>query len=281
LAASSAPEHTVARIESVAVLLSLDKTVEADRMLDTVLASGHVGDLEAGLALASLALSRRTADAAIAVYRTMLEQHGQHARVVFELAKLLQRQGSEGQEQGDKLFADAISQAGPHAWDIHNRQSMYFSETGRKRNAVESAKRALGCLDGVAGVDASRIRQRLTRWLAETQVQAQLPDEAVATLKAMVKTDPTDHEVHSTLGNMLRTSAWEQAEFHFLQAIQHSPSPSALYHGNLGALYHLRGLYDKASEHYNRALAIEPGNAGVADNLARMRRAQATKSKAK
>ena len=67
-----------------------------------------------------------------------------------------------------------------------------------------------------------------------------------------------------------KSEQFEQAEAHYLQAISMRPVP-ALYHLNLGVLYHRWKKYPLAIRSYEKALSIDPNNQSAKANLMTLR----------
>ncbi|KAK7870176.1 hypothetical protein R5R35_012732 [Gryllus longicercus] len=83
---------------------------------------------------------------------------------------------------------------------------------------------------------------------------------------------PSDAALHFNLANTLgKAGRFAEAEKHFIAAISFDRS-NAVYHTNLGVLYHRWKKYNKAEELYRRALEIEPHLRSAHENLAMLRR---------
>lgn len=89
---------------------------------------------------------------------------------------------------------------------------------------------------------------------------------------------PNEPNLHFNIANILgKIDKFVEAEKHFLAAIQlkHRSSKAilvALYHSNLGVLYHRWEKYDLAEMHYLQALMIDPNMQKVKNHLALVRK---------
>lgn len=87
---------------------------------------------------------------------------------------------------------------------------------------------------------------------------------------------PNDPGLHFNLANTLgKMNLFIDAETHFRKAIHFSPN-NAIYHSNLGVLYHRWKKYDLAEAKYNDALNLDPHLKSAGSNLAMLKRSKET-----
>lgn len=83
-------------------------------------------------------------------------------------------------------------------------------------------------------------------------------DEVLEMGRTALMHNPKAPTLHFSIANTLgKLQDFNKAEGHFLEAINFSPT-NALYHSNLGVLYHRWGKIDKAREMYRKAMQLDP-----------------------
>ncbi len=126
----------------------------------------------------------------------------------------------------------------------------------RYNDALELLRRATD-LDG-ARADLLRERARVESTLGDAN--------AAATCRKALDREPADIRAWTLLGEILRSSAPDEAERAWRRALELGPRDAeALFH--LGNRLRERGEVDAAADHYQRALESAPHHAAVLNNL--------------
>ena len=93
-------------------------------------------------------------------------------------------------------------------------------------------------------------------------------ERAESTAVESIRLIPDDANLHFSLAGILgKKGRFSRSEFHFLEAIKINGGTNAVYHTNLGVLYHRWKRYQLARECYDRALSIDPLNKSAQENL--------------
>lgn len=100
------------------------------------------------------------------------------------------------------------------------------------------------------------------------------PQRAEATAVESLKILPNEANLHFSLAGILgKRNQFQESESHFLSAIQLN-SNSAMYHTNLGVLYHRWKKFHLAQQCYERALSLDPHWKSAIDNLKLLEKAK-------
>ncbi len=85
-------------------------------------------------------------------------------------------------------------------------------------------------------------------------------DEAVESLRAALKLDPENSDLHRELGiTFLLGKDWKRARVEMLEAIRHDPTDADAYNG-LGYALEKMGDLDDAVKQYRKATQLDPGD---------------------
>eukprot|EP00042_Codosiga_hollandica_P042476 m.389976 g.389976 ORF g.389976 m.389976 type:complete len:925 (+) comp56338_c0_seq5:10-2784(+) len=259
LAEQSEPDRTRQLMDSL--LLRLTSLSEADL-------------LSLGAQLRKL----KAADQGKLVYQELFRRDANNLRAAIDQAKAIA--DFEGVTEADAFLKPKIKAIG--SWDAFNKYAQFLIDHTRWSAALPAAKKAAVLYEqhaqGSAMAEVQDAKSMLVRlWRRVAEVQIQLGDSvgAEATFEQVLKLDSENAEANFALANILSNNAQDlarlrRAEPHFLAAIRHS-DPSALYHGNLGALYHLLGEYQSAIKYYEAAIKLDPHHANAVSNLQKLR----------
>ncbi len=202
-------------------------------------------------------------DAAVKGYRRVLNAHPRHAGALTNLASLLKKSG--GQDEALGLLRRAIELPGAGAETWFNFGNL-LRDLGNTDEAVTAYRHAL-CLQA----DLQPASVNLARLLVSIARQAYKADDAAIAEQGFgeaARLQPGYVDAHIGHGMALKDlGRRDEAIACWRRALETDPR-SATAHNNLGALYRLLKRPQEAVRHLRESVALAPGDAMAAANLA-------------
>jgi tetratricopeptide (TPR) repeat protein/polyferredoxin len=187
----------------------------------------------------------RTAEA-IESFRDSLRVDPDLVRARLELGHALAAQGRFAEAAA--VYDEGIARQ-PEVAEYHYHRGLVQALQHDLPGAIERFRRALAVRPALA---------EARRDLGHALCAAGALDEGIAELEEAVTLAPRDVGALQTLGNAyIETKRWDRAESCLLSAVSLAPE-SAPLHLALSEVYAARGDASRASEHYRKAVEIDP-----------------------
>ncbi|CAH0557925.1 unnamed protein product [Brassicogethes aeneus] len=230
--------------------------------------------------VAKIAADRHNRDLAIVEYRNAIKLNPEYEQAMNNLANLLRE--DEKFEEAEELLRQAVK-VRPNFAAAWMNLGIVLTNLNQIEEAEHCYKMAImhrnkypDCYYNLGNLylDMNRHKEALKSWemaalYKPTHVAAwsntlvlldsmERYDEVLEMGRTALMYNPKAPTLHFSIANTLgKIKDFPKAEGHFLEAINFSPT-NALYHSNLGVLYHRWGKIDKARDMYRKAMHLDP-----------------------
>ena len=245
----------VLQMQRAILLWELKRDKEAQILLESVMSRYPESDRVRYLA--GYAAERTGAlDRAAEIYRSVPGNSSLKIEAEVRLLLILKetKKGDEVLQQAQKIRA--MPQL---SWEVYGILAGIYGDLALYQDGLAVA---------TEGFDKNPTKPRLLFLKGVYQEKLKMIPECIATMRALIKIDPTNSSALNFLGYLFaeRGENLDEAEKLILRALQLKPN-DGFYLDSLGWVYYQRGQWDKAIKILEDALRIEPNEGAIHEHL--------------